>query len=85
MQTRRGVSGSRLKCGTGWGELMAEEEAPKGGSYHVVIAVEGPNCSVMVNDELTGTLADSTFSRGYVGLQCACDNEKKSATSITSQ
>jgi len=72
-----GQSGFRVKRHGIWCELVAAGEVPKVGSYHVVIAVEGPNYSATVNDELIATLADSTFSRGYVGLQCAYDNENK--------
>ena len=72
-----GESGFRVKRHGIWGELLAAGEVPKVGSYHVVIAVEGPSYSVMVNDQLIVTLADSSFLHGYVGLQCAYDGENK--------
>jgi len=68
-----GQSGFRIMRHGIWGEMAAAGEVPQGYGYHVVIAVEGGVYSVMVNDRLVATLADPTFVRGYVGLQCAVD------------
>jgi len=68
-----GQSGFRVKRHGIWGEMTAAGEVPKVYSYHAVITVEGGIYSAMVNDQLIVTLADSTFSQGYVGLQCAVD------------
>ncbi len=71
-----GQSGFRIKRHGIWGEMASAGKAPQLFSYHVVIAVEGGVYSAMLNDQLIATLTDSTFSQGYVGLQCAMDQSR---------
>jgi hypothetical protein len=69
-----GQSGFRVKRHGIWGEMAAAGDTPKLYCYHIVITVKNAIYSAMVNDQLIATFADTTFPRGYVGLQCAVDD-----------
>ena len=71
-----GQSGFRVKRHGIWGDMSAAGDVPQLYAFHVVIAVEGGVYSASVNDEVVATLADSSFTRGCVGLQCAMDNSR---------
>lgn len=54
-----------------WSDFLGTTgDIAQGNAFQIRIILEGTSCSAVVNDQLVATATDSSFSSGYLGLQC---------------